>query len=259
MNTKALISFLQTLDIDKHHVDLYAFGERVQHKHAINDDLISLIHELTNEIEKVDVFVAQSNRRRLLKTFESQNNANFTPMTHQNNANFTPISSQNPTIQVPNLGGLEGYLINDLKEKNKELKDENKDLKRENKDLERKVFQLEKTLEIQEKDFEIERMEIEGEAKGGLNGFLEKASSNDKFMDVLGTVLGRIVGQEPSVEQVQQQQIVEGQNTEIRKNVDSWLSKIEEEKAKNIYSILMLIYKNEGLEHQILEQNAGVK
>lgn len=277
MNTKTLIQYLATLDIEKNHVDIYAFDERVQHKHPINQDLITLIDDLGEDLQKVDVFVVQTKRRRLLKTFESQTHANYTPipsqneanpepMTRQTYANYEPIPSQKPSIQTPNLGGLEGYLITDLKDKNRELKTDLKELQIENKKLEQQVIQLERTLLEKEKDFEIERLLEEKEvanAKGGLSGFMEKAVENPQIMDVLGTVLGRVVGMETSPQttknEVEEQQEPTGNNVNIRQNIDKWFASLEVEKARNIYDVLMLIYKNEGLENEILQAHGSTE
>lgn len=269
MNTKTLIQYLSTLDIEKHHVDIYAFDERVQHKHPINQNLITLIDDLAEDLQKVDVFVVQTNRRTKIKSFPQQIQRISTAFPQQNDHKMTAFPKQisnSSTIQTPNLGGLEGYLITDLKDKNRELKTDLKDLQIENKKLEQQVVNLERTLLEKEKDFEIERLLEEKEvenSKSGLSGFMEKAVENPQIMNVLGTVLGRVVGMEtPQIaeqNEVEEQTEPTGNNVNIRKNIDKWFESLEVEKARNIYDVLMLIYKNEGLENEILNAHGSTQ
>lgn len=278
MNTKTLIQYLATLDIEKNHVDIYAFGERVQHKHPINQALITLIDDLGEDLQKVDVFVVQGDRRRSIKAFSYQNDTDFLPesyqedtenlpKTYRNHTKMIPKTYPNTSIQTPNLGGLEGYLITDLKDKNRELKTDLKELQIENKKLEQQVVSLERTLLEKEKDFEIERLLEEKEvenSKGGLSGFMEKAVENPQIMNVLGTVLGRVMGMETAQQTAQEviteeQTEVTGNNATIRKNIDKWFEALEVEKARNIYDVLMLIYKNEGLENEILQAHGSTQ
>lgn len=246
------------------HVDVFMDGERVQYRHPVNEELTQAIQDIleAQPLELIiKVYSPNGSSRKLLKIFNidlamQQHSNSLATISQQNSNDSATIPQQAPIkIQQPNLGGLEGFLINDLRDKNKELKVENKELKKENRQLEKNNFDLEKRIELQEKDFEIQRMAEESESKGGLNGFINKAVENDKMMDALGMILSKLTnGQQQNSNETATISQQNGNNTEIRQNIDGWLASITPERATNIYQLFTVIASTENLEEELLNQ-----
>lgn len=99
-----------------------------------------------------------------------------------------------PTLQLGNIGAgsdqATQYIINDLARKNNELSLENFSVKEKYEKLKDEHFDLKKELAFKDERHAIEKLKADATASSGISGIVDKVTSNDRLMEVLGTLGG---------------------------------------------------------------------
>jgi hypothetical protein len=160
----------------------------------------------------------------------------------------------NPSTKTnTNMNDWKDYALATEKNRVTKLEEEVRRLLHDNKTLDEQVRQFEK--DMIKKDYELEKMTMQANSKSGLGGLVEKISENDKAIDVLAGIAGRLfnINQPNQTQALPDGQDVNPQTQEYINQIAAWLKKNPIELQTQFYRMVYLVTNSKEVSANILQ------